>query len=155
MIELQNLHKSFGAKVVLKGLSLTIRDGDPADPAARDKEAVLVAANVDPTEADLYPIDPKEIVAAASGGAGDTAALRIDDDAADRAGRDGLGSDKLRRPKRHEKKAKGRPGNRHHGLEAPGTECSKVVAHGTRERPMPCAGRDTGRLGRAFPSRAS
>ncbi len=33
---------------------------------ARDKEAVVVAANVDKDEADLYPIDPKEIVAAAS-----------------------------------------------------------------------------------------
>ena len=41
---------------------------------ARDKEAVVVAANVDPTEADLYPLDPKEIAAAASGDAGEAAA---------------------------------------------------------------------------------
>ena len=36
---------------------------------ARDKETVVVAANVDVAEGDLYPIDPKEIVAAATGGA--------------------------------------------------------------------------------------
>jgi hypothetical protein len=41
---------------------------------ARDEDAVVVAANVDPTEADLYPLDPKEIAAAASAGAGDAAA---------------------------------------------------------------------------------
>jgi hypothetical protein len=35
---------------------------------ARDKETVVVAANVDSAEGDLYPIDPKEIVAAAAGG---------------------------------------------------------------------------------------
>src|SRR5688572_1344675 len=35
---------------------------------ARDKEAVVVAANVDPVEGDLFPLDPKEIVAAAAGG---------------------------------------------------------------------------------------
>ncbi len=35
---------------------------------ARDKEAVVVAANVDPAEGDLYPIDPKEIVAAVGAG---------------------------------------------------------------------------------------
>ena len=40
---------------------------------ARDKETVVVAANVDAAEGDLYPIDPKEIVAAATGG-GDAAA---------------------------------------------------------------------------------
>jgi hypothetical protein len=33
-------------------------------------EGVVVAANVDPAEADLTPIDPKEIVAAATGAAG-------------------------------------------------------------------------------------
>ena len=35
---------------------------------ARDKEAVVVAANVDQVEGDLFPLDPKEIVAAAAGG---------------------------------------------------------------------------------------
>ena len=41
---------------------------------ARDEDAVVVAANVDPTEADLYPLDPKEIAAAASADAGGAAA---------------------------------------------------------------------------------
>ena len=37
---------------------------------ARDKDVVVVAANVDPSEADLTPMDPKDIaVAAVSGGA--------------------------------------------------------------------------------------
>jgi hypothetical protein len=33
-------------------------------------DAVVVAANVDPSEADLTPMDPKEIVAAAAGNPG-------------------------------------------------------------------------------------
>jgi hypothetical protein len=37
---------------------------------ARDRDIVVVAANVDPAEADLTPMDPKEIAAAAGGGAG-------------------------------------------------------------------------------------
>jgi len=42
---------------------------------ARDKEAVVVAANVDSGEADLTPMDPKEIaVAAGSGGANSSGA---------------------------------------------------------------------------------
>ena len=39
---------------------------------ARDKDVVVVAANVDPAEGDLTPMDPKEIAAAAVGG-GDSA----------------------------------------------------------------------------------
>ena len=35
---------------------------------ARDKDVVVVAANVDPAEGDLSPMDPKEIAAAAVGG---------------------------------------------------------------------------------------
>ena len=35
---------------------------------ARDKDVVVVAANVDPAEGDLTPMDPKEIAAAAVGG---------------------------------------------------------------------------------------
>lgn len=35
---------------------------------ARDKDVVVVAANVDPNEGDLTPMDPKDIAAAAAGG---------------------------------------------------------------------------------------
>jgi hypothetical protein len=41
---------------------------------ARDKETIVVAANVDSAEGDLSPMDPKEIAVAAAGGGGSTGA---------------------------------------------------------------------------------